>query len=95
MVRAIGSYPIGHKFESHRRYQNKTADRRLWPRGQEVKTPPFHGGIMGSIPVGVTKLELSEHHYYRTVGSDSFFVAAKGIGSLYKSRANQAGLLGS
>ena len=26
-----------------------------WPRGQEVKTSPFHGEIMGSIPVGVTK----------------------------------------
>ena len=25
------------------------------PVGQEVKTPPFHGGIMGSIPVRVTK----------------------------------------
>ena len=27
----------------------------LGPRGQAVKTSPFHGGIMGSIPVGVTK----------------------------------------
>ena len=26
-----------------------------WPHGQAVKTPPFHGGIMGSNPVGVTK----------------------------------------
>ena len=26
-----------------------------WPRGQAVKTSPFHGGDMGSIPVGVTK----------------------------------------
>ena len=26
----------------------------LWPRGQAVKTSPFHGGDMGSIPVGVT-----------------------------------------
>ena len=24
------------------------------PHGQAVKTPPFHGGIMGSNPVGVT-----------------------------------------
>ena len=29
--------------------------RSSWPRGQAVKTPPFHGGIMGSNPVGVTK----------------------------------------
>ena len=27
------------------------------PLGQAVKTPPFHGGNMGSIPVGVTKKE--------------------------------------
>jgi hypothetical protein len=28
----------------------------IWPRGQAVKTSPFHGGDMGSIPVGVTNL---------------------------------------
>ena len=26
----------------------------LWPVGQAVKTPPFHGGNMGSSPVRVT-----------------------------------------
>ena len=26
-----------------------------WPVGQAVKTPPFHGGIGGSIPPRVTK----------------------------------------
>lgn len=26
----------------------------LWPLGQVVKTSPFHGGNMGSNPVGVT-----------------------------------------
>ena len=25
----------------------------FWPLGQAVKTPPFHGGITGSNPVGV------------------------------------------
>ena len=25
-----------------------------WPVGQAVKTPPFHGGIKGSIPLRVT-----------------------------------------
>ena len=25
-----------------------------WPVGQAVKTPPFHGGNRGSIPLGVT-----------------------------------------
>ena len=76
MVIAIGSYPIGRRFESHRRYQ--TACRRFaggafipeavrlsetttapcglyrWPRGQAVKTSPFHGGNTSSILVGVT-----------------------------------------
>ena len=28
----------------------------LWPLGQAVKTPPFHGGIRGSSPLGVTIL---------------------------------------
>ena len=64
MVRAIGSYPIGHKFESHRRYHehsrknsfyNISAERARRPVGQAVKTPPFHGGNMGSSPVRVTK----------------------------------------
>ena len=25
----------------------------VWPVGQAVKTPPFHGGNMGSIPIRV------------------------------------------
>ena len=48
------------------------------PRGQAVKTPPFHGGIMGSIPVGVTKTKQFElfsdcfvfsliHNYYKKI----------------------------
>ena len=28
----------------------------IWLHGQAVKTPPFHGGIAGSIPAGVTKI---------------------------------------
>ncbi len=28
----------------------------MWPLGQAVKTPPFHGGNRGSIPLGVTIL---------------------------------------
>lgn len=26
----------------------------VWSHGQAVKTPPFHGGIRGSIPLGTT-----------------------------------------
>ena len=51
MVIARGSYPRGRKFESYRHYQRS--------RGQAVKTSPFHGGIMGSSPVGVTKKDDS------------------------------------
>ena len=31
-----------------------TRGAKVWPLGQVVKTPPFHGDNMGSNPVGVT-----------------------------------------
>ena len=34
-------------------------------RGQAVKTSPFHGGNTGSIPVGVSWLEVSENNIWR------------------------------
>ena len=41
-----------------------------WLLGQAVKTPPFHGGNRGSIPLGVTYLcgsiaQLGEHLPYK------------------------------
>ena len=33
-------------------------DTNYWLRGQAVKTPPFHGGNMGSNPVGVIDNEI-------------------------------------
>ena len=33
--------------------------KKIWLHGQAVKTPPFHGGIAGSIPAGVTKNHIS------------------------------------
>ena len=66
LARALGSYPSCPRFESRCRYQlpNGGSDRRLgnsfaapaakWRVGQTVKTPPFHGGNTGSIPVRVT-----------------------------------------
>ena len=40
-----------------------------WPLGQAVKTPPFHGGNRGSIPLGVTIsgliAQLGEHLPYK------------------------------
>lgn len=55
-------------------YDIINAVKNKWPCGQAVKTEPSQGSIPGSIPGKVTKLELSEHHYYRRVGSGSFFV---------------------
>ena len=49
-VTQLVEYPV------HTRYvtcSNQVAATR--PVGQAVKTPPFHGGNMGSIPVRVTK----------------------------------------
>ena len=42
----------------------------IWLLGQAVKTPPFHGGNRGSIPLGVTILfgriaQLGEHLPYK------------------------------
>ena len=48
LARAFGSYPKCRRFKSYFRYQ--------WPGGQEVKTPPFHGGNTSSILVRVTKI---------------------------------------
>ncbi len=48
LARASGSYPAGRWFKSDIRYHSR-------PVGQAVKTRPFHGCNMGSIPVRVTK----------------------------------------
>lgn len=50
LARATGSYPVGRKFKSYCRHH-------IRPVGQEVKTTPFHGVIMSSILVRVTKSE--------------------------------------
>ena len=60
MARAFGSYPTGRWFKSDFRYQLLLQQitsflRRARPVGQAVKTRPFHGCNMGSIPVRVTK----------------------------------------
>ena len=66
MARATGSYPVGRKFKSHCRYQKLSVVRQhIRPVGQEVKTTPFHGVIMGSIPVRVTS--TSSHKYLNLV----------------------------
>ena len=48
LARAFGSYPKCRRFKSYFRYH-------IWPGGQAVKTPPFHGGNTSSILVRVTK----------------------------------------
>ncbi len=42
MVRATGSYPVGHKFESHRRYHQKTTRKRVYIYGPFVKRLRHH-----------------------------------------------------
>ena len=39
----------------------------IWPLGQAVKTPPFHGGNTGSSPVGVMAFDCQEE-----AGKDGF-----------------------
>ena len=53
LARAFGSYPKCHRFKSSRRYQGLFSGP-AWRVGQAAKTPPFHGGNTGSIPVRVT-----------------------------------------
>ena len=67
-ARASGSYPAGHRFKSHFRHH-------IWPVGQAVKTRPFHGCNMGSIPVRVTKIKLSRTLRCSTV----LFIQAEGL----------------
>ena len=71
MARALGSYPGCHRFKSSYRH-HFLSPVILWPVGQEVKTTPFHGVIMGSIPVRVTiqcsrkqrNIAVSEFFFY-------------------------------
>ena len=63
LARANGSYPLGRWFKSTRRYH-------LWPDGQAVKTPPFHGGIGGSIPPRVTR----KKHFERSAFFNEVFL---------------------
>ena len=59
-----------------------------WPVGQVVKTPPFHGGNMGSNPVRVINgglAQLGEHLPYKqgVTGSNpvsSIFKRSYGVG---------------
>ena len=53
----------------------------MWPLGQAVKTPPFHGGNRGSLPLGVTIssygriAQLGEHLPYKQGVTGSIPVA--------------------
>ena len=67
LARAFGSYPKCRWFKSDYRYH-------LRPVGQEAKTPPFHGGNMGSIPVRVTKRQIKSE---LSDGSDFIFAQAQ------------------
>ena len=51
-ARALGAW--GRRFESCH------PDQMTWPRGQAVKTSPFHGGNRGSIPLGVINADVAQ-----------------------------------
>ena len=78
LARATGSYPVGHGFKSNSRYQidkmRSYSAFCLRPVSQAVKTSPFHGEGMGSIPVRVTKIKLS-----RTSVRLVLFIQAAGL----------------
>ena len=48
----------------------------IWPLGQAVKTPPFHGGNTGSSPVGVMAFDCQ-----RVTGKDGFLADSQLIWS--------------
>ena len=48
-------------------WKNRSLPVYLWLHGQAVKTPPFHGGIPGSSPGGVTNVS-------RTAQCGSFYL---------------------
>ena len=49
-ARALGAWGRGFKSLHPDHFPGEGS---MWPRGQAVKTSPFHGGNTGSIPVGV------------------------------------------
>ena len=73
LARALGSYPGCQRFKSVCSHQR--------PVGQVVKTPPFHGGIMGSNPVRVTKLYARKQRKYGA--SEFFFYSENPLCSLF------------
>ena len=76
LARALGSYPKGRGFKSNFRYHgNYVAMPR--PGGQAAKTPPFHGGNTGSIPVRVTKKKRQIRKYLSFLFAENF--AKQGI----------------
>ena len=46
---------------------NQSCVKKIWPLGQAVKTPPFHGGNTGSNPIGVTIFQLHIYTWSRGV----------------------------
>ena len=53
--------------------QNGLYERRV---GQSVKTPPFHGGMRGSIPLRATRALIERLGFFRLVTAKSFSCSA-------------------
>ena len=51
------------------------------PVGQAVKTPPFHGGNMGSIPVRVTRID--EHYRWMAEKASNLKVFGNFLSSIF------------
>ena len=49
-----GLAQLGERLPYKQRVTGSSPVSSIWPVGQVVKTPPFHGGNMGSNPVRVT-----------------------------------------
>ena len=63
MIRGFKSYTCRHSdcVLKSRVEQNRAVgcvQRHIWCIGQAAKTPPFHGGNTGSIPVCITNVNL-------------------------------------
>ena len=79
----------GGKRERDRRsraHGSRVSDDTEWPRGQAVKTSPFHGGNMGPNPVGVIE---KNSLYYRirnsTINTGISYLALRTLSSVGQS----------
>ena len=91
LARAFGSYPTGQWFKS-------VCSHQTWPHGLKVRTSPFHGGNMGSNPVGVTKKKNTQHELcvlflVSSLGIERYFAKSKNRSLCEAQKVREAPLL--